>query len=88
MDLELSGKVAIVTAASKGLGKATALAFAREGAYVVMSARSEALEGTAAQIHEETGVHVLALRGDVTQYSQDCEDGPARSRLRLPVVRP
>jgi 3-oxoacyl-[acyl-carrier protein] reductase len=69
MDLGLTGKVAIVTAASKGLGKATALAFAREGAHVVMSARSEALEDAAAEIRKETNANVLTLQGDITQQS-------------------
>ncbi len=67
MDLELTGKVAVVTAASKGLGKAAALALAREGARVVMSARSEALETAAADIRSETGADVLAVHGDVTR---------------------
>ncbi len=67
MDLELTGKVAVVTAASKGLGKAAALALAREGARIVMGARSEALETAAADIRSETGADVLAVRGDVTR---------------------
>jgi 3-oxoacyl-[acyl-carrier protein] reductase len=69
MDLGLNGKVAIVTAASKGLGRATALAFAQEGAHVVMSARSETLEATATDIREKADVNVIALRGDITQQS-------------------
>lgn len=67
MDLGLKGKVALVTAASKGLGKAAALALAREGATVAISARSELLETTADQIRRETGMRVLALRGDLTR---------------------
>ncbi|MBM3145348.1 MAG: SDR family oxidoreductase [Chloroflexi bacterium] len=66
MDLGLTGKVALVTAASKGLGKAAALAFAREGAHVVMSARSRTLDSAAADIRAETGAQVLAVRGDIT----------------------
>ena len=65
MNLELEGKVALVTAASRGLGKASALALAREGAQVVICARSEALEGAAAEI-KAAGAAPLALRADVT----------------------
>jgi len=57
----------IATAASKGLGKAAAKTFAQEGAHVVISARSEALETTAEEIRAETGTRVLAVRGDVTR---------------------
>ena len=65
MDLQLTGKVALVTAASKGLGQATAVALAREGAKVAISARSELIEETAAQVRA-VGGEVLAIRGDVT----------------------
>lgn len=66
MDLQLKGKVALITAASKGLGKASALALAREGAKLVISARSEVIETTAAEIRAETGAEVVTLQADVT----------------------
>jgi len=69
MDLQLRGKVVLVTAASKGLGKATARQFAREGAKVTISARSEFVDKAAAEIETETGAEVLAVRGDVTQQA-------------------
>lgn len=69
MDLQLNGKVALITAASKGLGKASALALAREGAKVVISARSEAIHATAQAIRDETGAEVLALQVDVTDQT-------------------
>jgi 3-oxoacyl-[acyl-carrier protein] reductase len=67
MDLKLSGKIALVTAASKGLGKATAKQFAREGAKVAICARSELIGKVAAEIKGETGQEVLAVCADVTR---------------------
>lgn len=67
MDLELTNKVALVTAASRGLGKAVALQFAREGAQVVMAARSESIEHAAQDIRSQTGAQVLALQADLTR---------------------
>ncbi|GAB2549001.1 SDR family oxidoreductase [Gracilibacillus alcaliphilus] len=56
MDLHLKGKSVIVTAASKGLGKAIAKKFAEEGAYVLISSRSEQdLQKTQQEIRKETG---------------------------------
>jgi len=69
MDLGLKDKVVILTAASKGLGKAAARAFAIEGARLVMSARSSALDSAADKIRQETGAQVLAVRADITQQA-------------------
>ncbi|HEX7268644.1 MAG TPA: SDR family oxidoreductase [Streptosporangiaceae bacterium] len=67
MDLGLNGKVALVTASSKGLGKASALALAREGARVTICARTEAdLEAAAEEIQDETRAEVLAVQADLT----------------------
>jgi 3-oxoacyl-[acyl-carrier protein] reductase len=66
MDLGLKHKVALVTAASRGLGKAAALEFAREGAKVVMCARSDLIETAAQDIRSQTGAEVLAVQADVT----------------------
>ena len=67
MDFGLAGKVALVAASSKGLGKASALALAREGARVTICARTEAdLDEAAGQIRQETGAEVLAVPADLT----------------------
>ncbi|MGI2328734.1 SDR family oxidoreductase [Planococcus sp. YIM B11945] len=56
MDLALSEKVVVVMASSKGLGKATALEFAKEQAIVIISSRNaEALEQTKEKIIQQTG---------------------------------
>lgn len=67
MDLGLKGRVAVITAASSGLGKATAIELAAEGARVVINARREdELGKTADEIRSATGAEVLAITGDVT----------------------
>lgn len=67
MDLGIRNRVALVAASSRGLGKAIAAAFCREGAKVVICARDEArlLEAREA-IARETGGEVRAFRADVT----------------------
>jgi len=70
MDLGIQGRVAIVTAASSGLGKATAMELAVEGARVAINARTEdQLRATADEIRSATGSEVLAIEGDVTKES-------------------
>lgn len=71
MDLGLTGRVALVLAASKGLGRASAAALAAEGADVVIGARDRStLEDTAAHIRARTGRRVLAVPVDVTDAAQ------------------
>ncbi|HEY7293475.1 MAG TPA: SDR family oxidoreductase [Dehalococcoidia bacterium] len=66
MDLGLSGKSAIVTGSSRGIGKAIALALAREGCSVTVCARgAEALQDAAGEIRSEGGI-VHAVAADVT----------------------
>ncbi|HTI13465.1 MAG TPA: SDR family oxidoreductase [Dictyobacter sp.] len=68
MDLGLKGTVAIVLAASKGLGRASAAALAAEGANVVIAARTrQELEQTAREIQQTTGSRALPVPVDVTK---------------------
>jgi 3-oxoacyl-[acyl-carrier protein] reductase len=67
MDLGLQDKVAIVTGASMGIGRATALALANEGADLAICARGmEALEEAATDIRSKTGRKVMPVRADMT----------------------
>lgn len=67
MTTRLDGTVALVTGASSGIGEATALALAQEGAAVAIAARRlDRLEGLAKRI-EDGGGRALVLKCDVTQ---------------------
>ena len=71
MDLGLKDKVALVAAASRGLGRAVAEELAAEGASLILCARDQAtLAETTAAIADSTGAHVLAVPADVTQVDQ------------------
>lgn len=73
MDLGIKGRVALVTASSKGLGYAVARALAAEGCRVCVSSRTaEAAQHAAATIAAESGADTLGLPCDVTSAS-DCE---------------
>ena len=66
MDLGLRGKVALVAASSKGLGRAVAHELAAEGASLALCARNEApLENARREIADETGADVIAIAADV-----------------------
>ena len=83
MNTGLNEKCAIVCAASKGLGKASALALAREGARIVMCARTAAtLETAAAEIRSETGARVVPVVADVSRAA-DVDRLIARSAEEL-----
>jgi 3-oxoacyl-[acyl-carrier protein] reductase len=70
VDLGLKGKVALVAASSKGLGRAVAEELAAEGANLVMCARGkETLERTARAIRETTAAKVVTVAADVSDAS-------------------
>jgi 3-oxoacyl-[acyl-carrier protein] reductase len=67
VDLEIRGRKALLSGASRGLGKACAFALAREGVDVTIVARTrDALEQTGEDIRVATGVAVTTVIGDIT----------------------
>ena len=68
MDLGLTGKVAVITGGSEGIGRAAALSLGREGARVVICARREEILAQAVdEIASATGAVVLPIAADVEQ---------------------
>lgn len=73
MNFGLENRVALVAAASRGIGYAAAFELAREGARVFLCSRDETHASEAAQkIHHETGADVAGIRADVTS-GEDAE---------------
>lgn len=71
MNLGIENKVALVLAASKGLGRATAEVLAAEGVRVIIGSRNQQeLEKTAQEISQKTGSQVVAIPVDVTDVAQ------------------
>lgn len=67
MNLGIEGRKALLTGASKGMGKACAMALAQEGVDITIVARGrEVLEATAAEIRARTGARVTAVAADLT----------------------
>ncbi|MGH7388413.1 MAG: SDR family oxidoreductase [Candidatus Rokuibacteriota bacterium] len=78
--------MALVTAASKGMGKACALGFGAEGARVAMCARTDAdVQAAAAEVRAQTGAEVLAMAADVTK-ADDVKRLVARTREAFGAV--
>ena len=68
MDLGLKDKVALVAAASHGLGRASAFALAQEGAHLVICSRKEEnVKKTAEEIRAKTGATVISVAADVSR---------------------
>ena len=70
MDLELKGKLALVSGSTAGIGFAIASALAREGAPVIVNGRTQAaVDRAVGQIRSETGGEALGFAGDLTLAS-------------------
>jgi NAD(P)-dependent dehydrogenase (short-subunit alcohol dehydrogenase family) len=83
MDLGLKGKHAIVTGGSLGIGKAIARELAREGADVVIVARTkDTLEAAAREVAGDTGQRIIPLAADVTS-KQQVDDMVAQAARQL-----
>jgi 3-oxoacyl-[acyl-carrier protein] reductase len=89
MDFNLEGKGVAITGGSKGIGRAAAFAFARQGANVAIAARGqEELDRTCEEISRETGRKVVGFAGDLMDGEQVKRfvDGAAEALGRLDIL--
>src|SRR4051794_36497198 len=83
--MNLSNKVLVITGSGRGIGRSTAMACARQGASVVMAARSAAeVEGAAEEIRAATGARGVGGAGDVSVRA-DVERLMAAAREQGPI---
>jgi 3-oxoacyl-[acyl-carrier protein] reductase len=83
MDLGLTGKVAVVTGGSDGIGRATAEALVREGARVLICGRRpDALDGAVQAIRDAAGGEIIGVPADVSR-AEDCERIVQEATARL-----
>jgi len=80
MAKRLGNKVAVVTGASRGIGRASALALADEGAHVVVAARTAADLDSLAREIETRGVKALPVAGDLSQAADVNRLAQARTK--------
>ena len=81
MDLQLKGKVAVITGPAKGMGRAVTLAFAAEGADLVLAGRDTAAIDPVAEEARALGVRAVVAACDMT-LGAAC-DALARNRQAL-----
>lgn len=83
----LEGRVALVTGASRGIGAAIARAFAKEGATLILCARSEEVEKVAAELSAGSGP-VRAVRGDISdpEFTRSIVASTRKEHGRLDVL--
>jgi 3-oxoacyl-[acyl-carrier protein] reductase len=89
VDLGLTGKIAIVAASSKGLGRGVAETLAREGALVTINGRDpETLKSTAKEIRAATDGDIIAVPGDMSDplTAQRLVDETVRQRGAIDIV--